>query len=57
MLTIKGEVRRLLEEVEKLKLQEQVLRTSFRVQKGELESKVSELITMVLGSTSFDQGD
>ena len=41
---IKGEMKRLLAEVEKLKFQEQLLRTNFRVQKNELESKVSELI-------------
>ncbi len=49
MWSIKSEIKRLNNEVEGLKFQEQMLRTSFRVQKGELESKVSELITYVMG--------
>jgi hypothetical protein len=38
---IKIQLRRLTGEVENLKFQEQVMRTNFRVQKTELESKVS----------------
>lgn len=47
---VKSELKRLLNEVENLKFQEQLLRTSFRVQKSELESKVSELIAYCMGS-------
>ena len=53
MWTIKGELRRLVNETEQMKLQEQVLRTNFGLQKSNLESKVSELITFCLGGASF----
>eukprot|EP00347_Sterkiella_histriomuscorum_P019040 403343196 len=48
--SVKGEIKRLINEVENMKFQEQLLRTSFRVQKSELESKVSELISFCMGS-------
>ncbi len=50
MISVKQEVKRLAGEVENLRFQEQLLRTSFRVQKTELESKVSELVNYCMGS-------
>ncbi|CDW86500.1 UNKNOWN [Stylonychia lemnae] len=50
MWYIKNEIKRLVSEVENLKFQEQLLRTNFRLQKNELESKVNELITFCLGN-------
>ena len=50
MHAVKIHLRRLTAEVDSLKFQEQVMRTHFRVQKTELESKVSQLIAHVLGN-------
>lgn len=49
MHSVKIQLKRLTGEVENLKFQEQVMRTNFRVQKTELESKVTQLVAYVLG--------
>ena len=45
--TLQLEIARLAKEVETVKLQEEVLRTDFTVQRTELESKVNILIGML----------
>lgn len=53
---VKAELRRLSGEVQNLKFQEQLMRTTFRVQKSELESKVSELISYCMSSQALQNG-
>ena len=56
MHAVKMQLKRLSSDVETLKMQELVMRTTFKVQKSELESKVSELVAHVLGSTGGGTG-
>ncbi len=49
MNAIKGQIKRLANEVENLKFQEKLMHTSFRIQKNELESKINEMIAQMLG--------